>query len=122
MKQQEERGRIQAFLNQPSGRQLFRIRGGDASSLSLGVLGNPEGYITLFLPTGSPRAARWNVIMPNNLPDRYRADFYFEVANMTQGFMACVFVATRRHGMEMPSEVIRFDPNFYQQLPSLTPA
>lgn len=48
MKQQEEKDRIQTFFNQPSGRKLFRIRGGDASSLYLGVLGNPEGHITLF--------------------------------------------------------------------------
>ncbi|VUZ49465.1 unnamed protein product [Hymenolepis diminuta] len=122
MKEQEEKGQIQTFLNRPSGRQLFRIRGSDAFSLHLGVLGDPEGHIMLLHPTGSPRPAIWNIMMPNTLPERYRADFYFEVANMIQGFMACVFVATRRHGMEMPPEVIKFDPHFYQQLPSLAPA
>ncbi|VDL57785.1 unnamed protein product [Hymenolepis diminuta] len=117
MKEQEEKGQIQTFLNRPSGRQLFRIRGSDAFSLHLGVLGDPEGHIMLLHPTGSPRPAIWNIMMPNTLPERYRADFYFEVANMIQGFMACVFVATRRHGMEMPPEIgIMVEPGGYIEL------
>nr|CDS26393.1 hypothetical protein HmN_000664200 [Hymenolepis microstoma] len=119
MSRQREKRRIESFVNHPTGRQFLQIVRSNASSLYLRVLCDPEGYIRLHLPTDSSRLARWDVEVPNNLPDRYGARFHFRVKNMTQGFMACMFVVAERHGLEMPHGLILFDPEFYWQLPSL---
>ncbi|VUZ55642.1 unnamed protein product [Hymenolepis diminuta] len=120
MHQQLEKQRILAFLNRPAGQQLFRLRGSYDRYLYMDILPSPGGFIELLIPTNPRVNAKWNLVGRGILPRHFRLVFRFEVASMTQGFIACVFLITKRLGLEMPSELIQFDPNFYQQLPSLT--
>ncbi|KAM3171020.1 hypothetical protein ACTXT7_017449, partial [Hymenolepis weldensis] len=55
-------------------------------------------------PTNPRVNAKWNLVSRGILPRHFRLVFRFEVANMIQGFIACVFLITKRLGMEMPPE------------------
>ncbi|VUZ49464.1 unnamed protein product, partial [Hymenolepis diminuta] len=114
--------RILEYLSQPSGRHLFQIRSSFERYLLLGILLNPGGHIELFLPPGPQRQARWDLVLCGDQPHSRRLAFHYNVANMTQGFMACVFLLTKRHGMEMPPDVIQFDPEFYHLLYPMMPS
>ncbi|KAM3183992.1 hypothetical protein ACTXT7_009273 [Hymenolepis weldensis] len=117
----QERDRIFEFFKQPLGHQLFRIRKGLGRHLLLDILQNPNGYIELTPPESSVAKSSWNLVVNATLGHLCRLAIHFNVANMTQGFMACVFVISKRLEIEMPPNVIQFDPKFYQQLPYLTP-
>ncbi|KAM3175678.1 hypothetical protein ACTXT7_008075 [Hymenolepis weldensis] len=122
MNLQHEKDRILEYLSQPSGRHLFQIRASFESYLLLGILLNPGGHIELILPPSPQRQARWDLVLSGDQPHSYRPAFHYNVANMTHGFMACVFLLTKRHGMEMPPDVIQLDPEFYQWLHPMTPS
>ncbi|KAM3179877.1 hypothetical protein ACTXT7_017419, partial [Hymenolepis weldensis] len=104
MNRRQEVERIQLYLNQPLTREVFRILRKDSTYSRIGIMLNPGGYIELNLPPGQRWQPRWDVVVNGEMPNPCRCMFYLDVANMTQGFMACVFVATLRLKLPMPTE------------------
>ncbi|VDN98856.1 unnamed protein product [Rodentolepis nana] len=121
MNLQYEKSRILEFLNSPSGRHLFQIRANFEHYLLLGTLPTPGGYAELTLPSEPQIHACWDLTVDGNQPPDYQANYLIEVRDMTQGFMGCVFVLSRWYRLEMPHDLIQFDPSFYRRLHSLIP-
>ncbi|VUZ56568.1 unnamed protein product [Hymenolepis diminuta] len=122
MNPQRERARIIEFLKRPPIQRLFLTRIGQSGYFKLEILPNPGGYIELNVPESTSTRGSWIVLVGAAHLHLYRPAFRFRVENIIQGFMACMFVVTKRHEMEMPPYVIQFDPRFYLQLPFLMPS
>ncbi|KAM3183991.1 hypothetical protein ACTXT7_009272 [Hymenolepis weldensis] len=106
MSLQQEKARIIEFLKQPSIQRLFHTRIGLGGYLLLEILPNPGGYIELNVPDYTVTRASWNVLVGAVHLHPYRPAFRFRVENIIQGFMACMFVVTKRLEMEMPPNSI----------------
>ncbi|VUZ49466.1 unnamed protein product [Hymenolepis diminuta] len=117
----EEIERISYYLSSPRTQQVFQVLRDEVTYCQIGIMVEPGGYIELNNPPISGFQPRWDVVVNSETSRPCHCMFYLDVGSMTQAFMACVYVATTRLGLPMPFEVIQFDPEFYDLLPTLTP-
>nr|CDS26394.1 expressed protein [Hymenolepis microstoma]CUU98689.1 hypothetical transcript [Hymenolepis microstoma] len=122
MDAKQELARIQLFLNQPSDTQIFQEHSQCETNCRYNIAVEPGGHIEMTIPPILGWDSRWDVVINGTPPDDDFVSLYFDFDTMTQAFIGCMYVISRRLGMEMPSDVIEFDPEFYDQLPMLSPA
>ncbi|VDL62706.1 unnamed protein product [Hymenolepis diminuta] len=89
------------------------------NTVNLDISPDPGGYVRIILSPVLPFGTTCcNLVVHSSSPHYNQLYYRVKVANVKQAFVACLYLLTRRLGMEMPPDLILFDPQFYQQLPA----
>ncbi|VUZ50578.1 unnamed protein product, partial [Hymenolepis diminuta] len=117
---EEEIEQILRFVYQPTGSQILRVFKRTRYDLMFDILPEPRGVFMLSTTLNYPqRQPFWTILIDDKKMESL--EFPVKASTLLQAFICCMFIIAKRLDIEMPVNVIQFDPQFHAYLCSEYP-